>query len=57
MHLLQRSLVIHYHHISRCFSHGRALEGGRIVFGVQGTFDTLNPYSVRGIAAQGVASW
>ena len=32
-----------------------APKGGRIVFGVQGTFDTLNPYAVRGIAAQGIA--
>lgn len=32
-----------------------APKGGRITFGVQGTFDTLNPYSVRGIAAQGIA--
>ena len=32
-----------------------APKGGRIVFGVQGTFDTLNPFSVRGIAAQGIA--
>ncbi|MCX8503192.1 MAG: extracellular solute-binding protein [Beijerinckiaceae bacterium] len=28
---------------------------GTITFGVMGTFDTLNPYSVRGIAAQGIA--
>ncbi|GGH20039.1 ABC transporter substrate-binding protein [Alsobacter metallidurans] len=32
-----------------------APKGGRIVFGVQGSFDTLNPYVVRGIAAQGIA--
>ncbi|MFZ4533746.1 MAG: extracellular solute-binding protein, partial [Alsobacter sp.] len=32
-----------------------APKGGRIVFGVQGTFDTLNPFAVRGIAAQGIA--
>ncbi|MCP8940738.1 extracellular solute-binding protein [Alsobacter sp. SYSU M60028] len=32
-----------------------APKGGRIVFGVQGTFDTLNTFSVRGIAAQGIA--
>ncbi len=32
-----------------------APKGGRVVFGVQGTFDTLNSYSVRGIAAQGVS--
>lgn len=31
-----------------------APKGGRIVFGVQGTFDTLNTFSVRGIAAQGI---
>lgn len=29
-------------------------KGGRIVFGVQGTFDTLNTFSVRGIAASGI---
>ena len=33
-----------------------APKGGRIIFGLLGTFDTLNPYSVRGIAAQGIAS-
>jgi peptide/nickel transport system substrate-binding protein len=32
-----------------------APKGGRIVFGMLGTFDTLNPYSVIGIAAEGVA--
>ncbi len=32
-----------------------APKGGTVVFGVMGTFDTLNPYSVRGIAAQGIA--
>lgn len=32
-----------------------APKGGRIVFGVQGTFDTLNTFAVRGIAAQGIA--
>lgn len=31
-----------------------ARKGGRIVFGVQGTFDTLNTFSVRGIAAGGI---
>ena len=33
----------------------KAPQGGSITFGVMGTFDTLNPYSVRGIAAQGLA--
>src|SRR5436190_1449654 len=33
-----------------------APKGGRIVFGQQGTFDTLNPYAVRGIAARGIAA-
>lgn len=33
-----------------------APKGGRITFGLLGTFDTLNPYSVRGIAAQGIAA-
>jgi peptide/nickel transport system substrate-binding protein len=33
-----------------------APKGGRIVFGVQGTFDTLNPFPVRGIAAHGMAA-
>lgn len=39
------------------FPHVRsdAPKGGRVVFGVQGTFDTLNPFVVRGIAAQGIA--
>jgi peptide/nickel transport system substrate-binding protein len=39
------------------FPHARvdAPKGGRIVFGVQGTFDTLNPFVIRGIAAQGIA--
>ncbi len=39
------------------FPHVRpdAPKGGRIVFGMQGTFDTLNPFVVRGIAAQGIA--
>lgn len=31
-----------------------APKGGRIVFGVQGTFDTLNTFSVRGVAAHGI---
>lgn len=33
-----------------------APKGGRIVFGALGTFDTLNPYVVRGIAAHGIAA-
>lgn len=33
-----------------------APKGGRITFGLLGTFDTLNPYTVRGIVAQGIAS-
>jgi len=33
----------------------KASKNGSITFGVMGTFDTLNPYSVRGIAAQGIA--
>jgi len=37
------------------YANENALKGGTIIFGVMGTFDTLNPYSVRGIAAQGVA--
>ncbi len=37
------------------YANPAAPKGGRIVFGVQGTFDTLNSYSVRGIAAQGVS--
>lgn len=32
-----------------------APKGGRIIFGVLGTFDTLNPFTVRGIAAQGIS--
>ena len=31
-----------------------APKGGRIIYGVLGTFDTLNPYAVRGVAAQGL---
>lgn len=31
-----------------------APKGGRIVFGVQGTFDSLNPYIVRGAAVQSI---
>ena len=31
-----------------------APKGGRIVYGVLGTFDTLNPYAMRGVAAQGL---
>lgn len=31
-----------------------APKGGRIVYGALGTFDTLNPYAVRGVAAQGL---
>ena len=31
-----------------------APKGGRITYGVLGTFDTLNPYAVRGVAAQGL---
>ena len=33
-----------------------APSGGRITFGVQGTFDTVNPFVVRGISAQGIGS-
>jgi peptide/nickel transport system substrate-binding protein len=33
-----------------------APKGGRIVFGVQGTFDTMNPFAVRGIAARGLST-
>lgn len=33
-----------------------APSGGRITFGVQGTFDTLNPFVVRGISAQGISA-
>jgi peptide/nickel transport system substrate-binding protein len=33
-----------------------APKGGRIVFGQQGTFDTLNPYAVRGLAARGLSA-
>ena len=33
-----------------------APKGGRIVFGALGTFDTLNTYVVRGIAAHGIAA-
>ena len=33
-----------------------APSGGRITFGVQGTFDTVNPFVVRGISAQGIST-
>ena len=32
-----------------------APDGGRITFGVAGSFDTLNPFVVRGISAQGIS--
>ena len=32
-----------------------APDGGRITFGVAGSFDTLNPFVVRGIGAQGIS--
>ena len=37
------------------YANPAAPKGGRIVFGVLGTFDTLNPFTVRGISAQGIA--
>ena len=33
-----------------------APDGGRITFGMQGTFDTVNPFVVRGISAQGISA-
>lgn len=38
------------------YTNPSAKKGGRITFGLLGTFDTLNPYTVRGIAAQGIAA-
>lgn len=38
------------------YANPNAPKGGRIVFGALGTFDTLNPYVVRGIAAHGLAA-
>jgi peptide/nickel transport system substrate-binding protein len=32
-----------------------APKGGRIIFGVQGSFDTLNPFAVRGLAARALS--
>lgn len=37
------------------YANPSASKGGRVVFGVLGTFDTLNPFTVRGISAQGIA--
>lgn len=37
------------------YANDKATKNGTIIFGVMGTYDTLNPYSVRGIAAQGLA--
>ena len=37
------------------YAQSDAPAGGRIVFGAQGVFDTLNPFVIRGIAAQGLA--
>ena len=37
------------------YANRSAPEGGRITFGVLGTFDTVNPFTVRGIAAQGIS--
>ena len=36
------------------YANPAAPQGGRVIYGVLGTFDTLNPYSVRGVAAQGL---
>lgn len=38
------------------YANTEAPQGGRVVFGALGTFDTLNPYVVRGIAAHGIAA-
>ncbi len=32
----------------------RALKGGRVVYGMHGTFDTLNPFIVQGLSATGI---
>ena len=37
------------------YANRSAPKGGRITFGVLGTFDTVNPFTVRGIAAQGIS--
>jgi peptide/nickel transport system substrate-binding protein len=44
------------HFTSLPYANPNAPQGGRIVFGALGTFDTLNPYVVRGIAASGLAA-
>ena len=36
------------------YANRSAPKGGRITFGVLGTFDTVNPFTVRGIAAHGL---
>ena len=38
------------------YANPEAPRGGRVIFGALGTFDTLNPYVVRGIAAHGIAA-
>lgn len=37
------------------YANPSAPKGGRITFGVLGTFDTVNPFTIRGISAQGIS--
>ena len=48
----QPALPANFEHLP--YANPNAPKGGRIVYGVLGTFDTLNPYAVRGVAAQGL---
>jgi len=48
----QPSLPAAFDHLP--YANPDAPKGGRITYGVLGTFDTLNPYAVRGVAAQGL---
>jgi peptide/nickel transport system substrate-binding protein len=48
----QPALPANFEHLP--YANPDAHKGGRIVYGVLGTFDTLNPYAVRGVAAQGL---
>ena len=48
----QPALPVNFDHLP--YAHAQAPKGGRIIYGVLGTFDTLNPYAVRGVAAQGL---
>jgi len=44
-------LPVNFDHLA--YANPNAPKGGRITFGVQGSFDTLNPFVIRGAAPQG----